>query len=225
MIDVRKLSKSYGRATVLDEADLSAEPGEITLLAGDNGAGKSTTLKILAGLIRPTSAERLRVDGIDVRQRRQAQTRMAYLPQGASFHPAMTLAQILGFYGRLRDVSAERIENLLNTFQLGAFAGQPVRELSGGMVQRIALAVLFLPDASVLLADEPVASLDPDWRDRLQVLLRREAANGKTILVATHFLEEWGDDRDKVLFCRQGRFLPDERQTGKSVHANPGRIS
>ncbi len=208
MIEIRKLNKTYGETVVLRGADLVVEDGRITFLVGDNGAGKSTTLKILAGLVRPTSVERLEINGIDARRRRKAQVSTAYLPQGASFHHAMTPAQTLDFYGRLRGVSRRRIRGLTETFALEAFAGQPVGELSGGMVQRLALAVMFLPDAPVLLADEPVASLDPDWRDRLQELLREEAARGKTVLVATHFLDEWRTTGDRVVVCRDGVIRP-----------------
>ncbi len=213
MIEIRKLYKSYGRTVVLRDVDLSVSGNELTFLVGDNGAGKSTTLKILAGLARPTSVDRLAIDGVDARRGRLAQNRIAYLPQGASFHPAMTPERTLEFYAGLRGVSNSRIASLMETFGLDEIARKLVGELSGGMVQRLALAVLFLPDAPVLLADEPVASLDPDWRDRLQSLLREEASRGKAVLVATHFLEEWRIDADRVVLCRDGRIVPHENRS------------
>jgi ABC-type multidrug transport system ATPase subunit len=182
-----------------------AAPREITLLVGANGAGKSTTIKVLAGLIRPQggSAHINRIDIVD--QRIAAQRSLAYLPQRPSFHPRMTCAEILRFYARLRAVAASRYEAVLDLAGLREFERVRTSALSGGTRQRLGLALLLLPDAPVLLLDEPGLSLDPGWRQRLQDTLRFEAERGKTVLVTTHLVREWNNVAHRCLLCRDGK--------------------
>jgi ABC-type multidrug transport system ATPase subunit len=205
MIAVEALTKSYGRNLVLRGMTFNAAPREITLLVGANGAGKSTTMKVLAGLIRPQkgSAHINRIDIVD--QRIAAQRSLAYLPQRPSFHPRMTCAEILRFYARLRAVAASRYEAVIDLAGLREFERVRTSALSGGTRQRLGLALLLLPDAPVLLLDEPGLSLDPGWRQRLQDTLRFEAERGKTILVTTHLVREWNNVAHRCLLCRDGK--------------------
>jgi ABC-2 type transport system ATP-binding protein len=205
MIAVEALTKSYGRNLVLRGMTFSAAPREITLLVGANGAGKSTTIKVLAGLIRPQkgSAHINRIDIVD--QRIAAQRSLAYLPQRPSFHPRMTCAEILRFYARLRAVAASRYEAVIDLAGLREFERVRTSALSGGTRQRLGLALLLLPDAPVLLLDEPGLSLDPGWRQRLQDTLRFEAERGKTVLVTTHLVREWNNVAHRCLLCRDGK--------------------
>lgn len=205
MIAVEALTKSYGRNVVLRDMTFSAVPREITLLVGANGAGKSTTMKVLAGLIRPQKGS-ARINKIDiVAQRIAAQRSLAYLPQRPSFHPRMTCAEILRFYARLRAVPASRYEAVLELAGLREFERVRTSALSGGTRQRLGLALLLLPDAPVLLLDEPGLSLDPGWRQRLQDTLRFEAERGKTVLVTTHLVREWNNVAHRCLLCRAGK--------------------
>jgi ABC-type multidrug transport system ATPase subunit len=205
MIAVEALTKSYGRNLVLRDMTFSAALREITLLVGANGAGKSTTMKVLAGLIRPQkgSAHINKIDIVD--QRIAAQRSLAYLPQRPSFHPRMTCGEILRFYARLRGVTASRYEAVLDLAGLREFERVRTRALSGGTRQRLGLALLLLPDAPVLLLDEPGLSLDPGWRQRLQDTLRFEAERGKTVLVTTHLVREWNNVAHRCLLCRAGK--------------------
>ena len=205
MIAVVDLTKSYGRNLVLRGMTFSAAPREITLLVGANGAGKSTTIKVLAGLIRPQKGS-AHINNIDiVQQRMAAQRSLAYLPQRPSFHPRMTCAEILRFYARLRGVAASRYDAVLDLAGLREFERVRTSALSGGTRQRLGLALLLLPDAPVLLLDEPGLSLDPGWRQRLQDTLRFEAERGKTVLVTTHLVREWNNVAHRCLLCRDGR--------------------
>ena len=205
MITTEEVTKSYGRNLVLRGITFCAAAGRITLLVGPNGAGKSTTIKVLAGLIRPNSGN-ARINKIDiVAHRIGAQRSLAYLPQRPSFHPRMTCAEILRFYARLRGVAASRYEAVLDLAGLRDFEKIRTHELSGGTRQRLGLALLFLPDAPVLLLDEPGLSLDPAWRKRLQETLRFEAERGKTVLVTTHLVREWNNVAHRCLLCRDGK--------------------
>jgi ABC-type multidrug transport system ATPase subunit len=204
MITIEHLRKSYGPKVVLRDISIAAQPGEITLLVGPNGAGKTTTIKVLAGVVRPNGGS-ARIGAIDIiRNRIAAQRILSYLPQRPDFHPRLTCCQILEFYARLRGLPVERCGPMLDLAGLCEFANVRTNELSGGTRQRLGLALLLLPDAPVLLLDEPGLSLDPGWRKRLQETLRFEAARGKTILVTTHLIAEWNNAVNRCLLCRDG---------------------
>jgi ABC-2 type transport system ATP-binding protein len=207
MIVVRNLVKSYRANSVLRGLSITAPAGAVTLLIGSNGAGKTTTLRILAGLTRPDSGD-VTIGGIDVvSDRCGGQGQTSFLPQGVAFHPRLTCRQVLRFYARLRGCSKDRAEAMLVGMGLEAEARKSCGALSGGLRQRLGIAVLLLPDVPVLLLDEPGLSLDPEWRERLQAMLQAEAARGKCVLVTTHLLAEWDGVADRCLLCREGRVL------------------
>lgn len=205
MISAQALVKNYGKKRVLRGLSFLARPGEITLLIGSNGAGKSTTIKVLAGLTRPNAGSAHIYEVDIVRQRILAQRALSYLPQRPAFHPQLTCRELLRFYARLRNVALSRCDAVLDLTGLREFEQVRTHELSGGTRQRLGLALLLLPNAPVLLLDEPGLSLDPGWRARLQALLRREANRGKTLLVTTHLVREWNEIADRCLLCHHGR--------------------
>ncbi len=205
MIQANDLRKSFGRKEVLRGLSLEARPGEITMLVGENGAGKSTTMKLLAGLAAPGGGS-ASIAGHDLLQAKlRAQQALSYLPQNPDFHPRLTCSGVLGFYLRLRSLQKPRMERALEQVGLTSFGRERIGTLSGGMRQRLGIALLLLPDTPVLLLDEPGLSLDPGWRQRLQEILQEEAARGKTILMATHLIAEWNGVAQRCLLCQQGR--------------------
>ena len=117
----------------------------------------------------------------------------------------MTCGEILRFYARLRGVTASRYEAVLDLAGLREIERVRTSALSGGTRQRLGLALLLLPDAPVLLFDEPGLSLDPGWRKRLQETLRFEAERGKAVLVTTHLVREWNNVAHRCLLCRDGK--------------------
>jgi ABC-type multidrug transport system ATPase subunit len=216
MIDVVDLRKSFGGTAVLQGASFSAPPGTVTALVGPNGSGKTTTLHVLAGLVTP-DAGTARVDGADVTtDRASVQERLAFLPQDVRFHDALTPRQVLRFYAGLRDAPADRLDARLEQVALADAADDPCGTLSGGMRQRLGLALLEGADAPVLLLDEPALSLDPDWREVLMERLRERAEAGATVLLATHLLEVWRPIVDQVLRCDDGQIRAAE-DTGNPV--------
>jgi ABC-type multidrug transport system ATPase subunit len=205
MILTRNLQKKFGDRSVLAGLDLVAEPGAVTLLVGANGAGKTTTLRLLAGLAEPDGGT-VAIAGHDLqRSRRAALERLSFLPQAPRFHPRLTTAQVAGFYAQLRGRSRSAVAEVLDKWGLAEFARMPTGKLSGGLRQRLALAVFDLADAPVLLLDEPGLSLDPEWRERLQKFLTDEARRGRTVLVATHLLGEWEGRVDRCLLMSEGK--------------------
>ncbi len=207
MIEVEQLSKRYGSLPVLREVTLTVASGQLTTLIGTNGAGKTTLLRVLAGLTAPDGGS-ARLNGVDVvRRRTEAQAQLAFLPQAVRFHPALSARQLLRFYADLRATERRRIEPLLAEVGLEDAADRPSGQLSGGMAQRLGLALMLLPDAPILLLDEPGVSLDPTWRAQMVALLRAEADRGKTVFVTTHLLAEWQPVSDRMLRCEDGCIL------------------
>ena len=205
MIATEHLVKNYGGTQVLRDMSMAAKTGEITLLVGPNGAGKTTTMKVLAGLVRLSDGKAW-INSFDVvRERIKAQRALSYLPQRPNFHLRLTCAEIIRFYARLRGVALPRCEAMLDQTGLRQFRHVRIGELSGGTRQRLGLALLLLPDAPVLLLDEPGLSLDPAWRKRLQETLRFEAARGKTVLVTTHLVAEWNNVAHHCFLCSDGK--------------------
>jgi ABC-type multidrug transport system ATPase subunit len=205
MIRIAELSKSYGQRAVLNRLTFSVQPGEVALLVGANGCGKSTTLRLAAGLSKP-DAGRIIVDGHDIATSpAKALAGLSFLPQSPRFHERLTVAQVLAFYTRLRGLSADRIGDVAGRWGLREFLPVPTGRLSGGTRQRLGLAVLDLPDAPVLVLDEPGLSLDPNWRRALHAHLRRVASRGRSVLVATHLLGEWEGQADRCLLLDGGQ--------------------
>lgn len=216
MIRGSNLQKSFGDQVVLAGASFEVESGKMVALVGPNGSGKTTTLHILAGLATP-DAGTASVDGVDVTSDRAAvQETVAFLPQDVRFHSALTPRQVLRFYAGLRSVDASRIDDVLDGVALGHAADKPCGTLSGGMRQRLGIALLELADASVILLDEPALSLDPDWRDVLTDRLRERVEAGATVLLATHLLEVWKPVVDDVLTCRDGAIRRVETETSSN---------
>lgn len=223
MIDAKNLHKAFGDHTVLHDASFSVEGGTIAAMVGSNGSGKTTTLHVMAGLATP-DAGTATVAGVDVTaDRTAAQEHLAFLPQDVRFHSALTPRQVLRFYAGLREVPGDRIESLLEEVALLDAADRACGDLSGGMRQRLGLAILELADAPVLLLDEPALSLDPEWRTFLMDRLRAHADDGAAVLLATHLLDVWSPIVDRVLRCDDGHI--EETEVTDNVSAVPASVS
>lgn len=207
MIRAEGVCKRFRGLDVLRGAGLEAPGGQVTILTGANGSGKSTLMKIFAGLLQP-DAGRVTIGNHDVvSDRLSAQRLLAFLPQNVAFHPASTPRRVLSFYARLRGVDASRQERLLEEFDLSDAATRPVSKLSGGMLQRLGLALALLPDASALILDEPGSGLDSEWRAILRERMVAEAGKGKAVLLSSHTPEEWKGAAGAMLDCCEGKIF------------------
>lgn len=204
MIELQDLHLSLKGQPVLRGFDLAPASGKLNLLVGSNGAGKSSALKVAAGLWRPDSGN-VCFDGRSLSPREKRGERIAYLPQSPLFHPRLRVCEIVLFYARLEGVDRIASETALERFGLEAHRKHRSAELSGGLRQRLGLAILSLSRAPVWLLDEPGLSLDPLWRQRLQSWLREVCSGGRTVLTATHLLAEWEDRADTCTLCENGR--------------------
>ncbi len=206
VLRVEGLTKRYGSVTVLSNVDFSLEPGTITAILGPNGAGKTTTLKCILGV---TGFEgKVEVDGYSSRrQGKKARSRIGYLPQTPAFNEGDTCRQALKFLAELRGTDVSRVEPLLKRVDLEEQIDLAVGHLSGGMKQRLALAAALLSDPPLLLLDEPTANLDATSREQLHDLVAQLRAEGRTIVISTHFVDNLGDLADRVLVLRGGRLV------------------
>jgi ABC-type multidrug transport system ATPase subunit len=215
MIEIRHLTKKFGEFTAVSDVSFEIREGETFALLGPNGSGKTTTLKCLVGLTVPTTGEII-VNGLDaLKQARAARNAMSYLPQHVSFHDNLTAREVMQFYCRLRKLPATRIEQALGNpqFSFNGFTDKPVGEFSGGMTQRLGIAVACLPDAPILLLDEPTASLDPARAIEFRAYLQSLRQAGKTIIFTSHVLADVEQLADRVAILVGGKLVAIESVT------------
>ncbi|HYB52708.1 MAG TPA: ABC transporter ATP-binding protein [Thermoanaerobaculia bacterium] len=205
MIRFEEFTKRFGTQTAVDSVSFAVEEGEAVALLGPNGSGKTTTLKAAAGLIRPTSGRAW--IGCPERDALSPDARdaVSYLPQRVSFPEALTGLEVVEFYRRLRGVREERSKQVLRLASLNGASARPIGTYSGGMIQRLGLAVAALPDAPVLILDEPTAALDPDGLCAFYGLVDRRRREGRTLLFSSHQLGDVERLADRFLVLVSGR--------------------
>lgn len=211
-LEVRDLTKRFGALVAVSEASLTVEAGEAVALLGPNGSGKTTTLRCVAGLLRPDSGSIRFADGLDLhRDFRAAHRRFAFLPQKASFPPNLTVREVLEFHARLRELEGSRIEGALAEAGFGdRDRDRLVADLSVGMRQRLSVAVASLPDVPLMLLDEPTASLDPQAAVRFREVVNRWRHKGRAVLFSTHVLADVQELADRVVVLVDGRVVISE---------------
>ena len=208
-VEVQNLTKRFGDFTALNDLSFSVEQGETLALLGPNGSGKTTSLKCLVGLTIPTSGK-ISVGDYDLRtQAHQAKQLMSYLPQRVAFHDQLSAREVLQFYCRLRRLPASRIDETLATpnFHFNGFSDKAVSQFSGGMLQRLGLAVACLPNAPVLVLDEPTSSLDPAGAIQFREFLVSLKRHGKTVVFSSHILDDVEQLADRVAILVSGRLV------------------
>ena len=204
MLSVRSVTKRYGDAVVLDAETFDLDRGMVLAAVGSNGAGKSTLIKAIIGLVHVEG--QVLVDGIDVaRHGSEARARIGYLPQAPAFHPDLTVRETAVFYARMRRVPDAEARTAVEAVGLAEHAEKPVGALSGGMRQRLALALVQLGSPPLLILDEPGTGLDVTARLELRQFIREQRALGRTILLSTHWLEDIPAIADSVLVLDGGR--------------------
>ena len=213
MIEMRNVTKRYGRRVALAEVSLTLHPGEVTLLLGANGAGKSTLLRCLLGITDYEGA--ISVDGLDpIEDGCTVRSAIGYMPQSGGLHVDLTVRETITLYARIRQSSIDRGERLLHEAGLGPHLDTLVGELSGGMRQRLGFALALLPDPGILVLDEPSSSLDVASRQWLAGRLRAAAGEGRTVIVSTHGGQELLDAGDRTITLEAGRVVDAPPEAG-----------
>jgi ABC-2 type transport system ATP-binding protein len=209
-ISAEGLTRRFGDRVAVEDVSFTVAPGEIFGCLGANGAGKSTTLRMLCGLLAPT-AGRAAVCGVDVaRDPDRIKSLTGYVPQRFSLYGDLTIEENLRFFGRLqglsRDALERRLSEMKDAFSLAPHWDRPADVLSGGWKQRAALANAVLHNPRVIFLDEPTAGLDPVSRRSLWENLYELAAAGTALFVTTHYMEE-AERCQRIAILSQGKLL------------------
>lgn len=212
VLEGRELVRRYGELTALDHATFAVESGEIVAVAGPNGSGKTTLLSILSGVQTPDSGD------VDMHG-----SRLGWVPQRAAVYGKLTVRENLKLFARLEGATdpVAAAERMMQRVALEDRASTRAEELSGGMRQRLSIAVGLISDPTILLLDEPTAALDPLQRERLWELLSSLAEHGITILFSTHAANEVEAHATRVLLLDAGKLVYDGRPM--SLGHVPGR--
>jgi ABC-2 type transport system ATP-binding protein len=211
-VELSGVRKTFGRTVALERIDLRIEPGTFVGLIGHNGAGKSTCLQLLAGLLPPTEGT-VRVAGIDVQQDPAgARARMGVVLEEPGLYEWLTAREWLDFVAEVHG-SGDR-DRALALADLGADADRPIREYSQGMRRRAALATALLHDPQVILLDEALNGLDPPSAARVKQILRALVDAGRTVILSTHVVETVQLVADRVVMLAHGRIVADVPTAG-----------
>ncbi|MFW6074475.1 MAG: ABC transporter ATP-binding protein [Chloroflexota bacterium] len=210
-IDVTGLTKRYGEHEALRGVDLTVPEDSLFGVLGPNGAGKTTFIRILSGVLRPSGGT-IRVLGLDpLKERWELCEQIGYMSQSTALYEDLSARDNVAFFGgaHIREGLAERVEEILQFTDLGDRAGDRAHTFSGGMKSRLLLAAALVHRPRVLFLDEPTAGVDPRLRARLWDLFRRLTAEGVTILISTHLMDE-AVLCDRVAILQAGRVIANE---------------
>ena len=205
-LDVADLSKKYGDRMALSHANFEVPLGSICGFVGPNGSGKTTTIRMLLGLIKPTTGSG-HVLGESITQPEKYLPNVGAMIEGPAFYPALTGKQNLAVLAKLGGFATEPIQELLNLVDLGDRGDSKFKTYSLGMKQRLGIAAALLPNPKLLVLDEPTNGLDPAGIHEIRTLLRKLADSGTTVFVSSHLLSEIEMISDYLVMLRQGKVI------------------
>tara|TARA_B100001013_G_scaffold156040_1_gene92949 strand:- start:3778 stop:4680 length:903 start_codon:yes stop_codon:yes gene_type:complete len=206
MVNAQHVTKKYDDFKALDDLSLEVNRGGAWALLGPNGAGKTTFLKCLLGLKEFNGS--IQIDGIDIQQDpKKAKSLIGYVPQHPALYDDLSVQEELRYFGDMRDVKRARVRELIEFVGLEAWARQPVGALSGGMKQRLMLAVALLSDPPVLLLDEPTANLDVRRQLEFRNLIKLLVEEGKTVVLTTHLLGDVDHVAEQIMLLNKGKLV------------------
>lgn len=205
-IDVADLSKKYGDRMALSHANFEVPMGSICGFVGPNGSGKTTTIRMLLGLITPTTGSG-HVLGESITEPEKYLPKVGAMIEGPAFYPALTGFQNLNVLAKLGGFETNSIQTLLNLVNLGDRGGSKYKTYSLGMKQRLGIAAALLPNPKLLVLDEPTNGLDPAGIHEIRTLLRKLADSGTTIFISSHLLSEIEMISDYLVMLRLGKVI------------------
>ncbi len=228
MIQTIDLVRCYGVKAAVNRLNLRVEPGEILGFLGPNGAGKSTTVKILTGLLPPTSGRAV-VAGFDVvEQPVEVKKRIGYIPESGALYESLTPAEYLELVACLHHISPDkagvRIDELLDLFGLKSAKHQRMTEFSKGMKQKVVVSAALLHKPEVLFLDEPLNGLDANAAMICKELLKKMAAQGKTIFFCSHILEVVERICTRIVIINEGELIAEGNAPGIATATGCGTL-
>lgn len=207
IIEVKNMSKRFGESLAVKAMDLSIKRGEIFGLLGPNAAGKSTTIRLLSGIISMDEGH-VKIAGYNLQtQMDQVKASIGYVAQFFALYPELTVAENLDFYSAIyTNISKQRKAALLQEYGLATMANQRAAVLSGGYKRRLSIACALAHDPEIIFLDEPTAGIDPVTRKELWDQFYALAAQGKTLFVTTHYMEE-AERCNQLAFLHHGKLV------------------
>ncbi|MEM1087534.1 MAG: ABC transporter ATP-binding protein [Pseudomonadota bacterium] len=219
MLTLNGLEKSFSGHKAVHGISFTVQKGEVVSFLGQNGAGKSTTMRMVAGVLEPDAGDATIINASITKQRREAQAALGYLPEGAPLYRDMTPLHFLHFlaeaYGLAKTERNNAIERVIADARIANVASKPISALSKGYRRRVGLAGAILHDPPVLLLDEPTDGLDPIQKRAVRALITRMAEE-KAIMISTHTLEEVPAMCSRVIIVDHGRVVADDSPDGLS---------
>ena len=226
MIELVHLTKHFGELTAVDDLSLTVGEGEFFAVLGPNAAGKTTTIKMMAGLLKPTAGRAL-IAGHDIQEEPlEARKRLAYVPDFPFLYDKLTASEFLRFVGQVFGMDSRRIQQgsmeLVERFHLQDFLRKPLEGLSHGTRQRVAICAALLHDPSVFIIDEPMVGLDPQHARVVKDVLRERSRAGMCVFVSTHQLSIAEEMADRIGIIHRGKLIAmgtaDELRRQSGIH-------
>lgn len=204
MIEIKELTKKFGKLEVLKSVGLNCSKGQCIALIGPNGCGKTTLIKSVLGMVVPDKGS-IHFNGKSVLGEFRYRENIGYMPQIGRYPDNMTIGQIIDMIREIRNYQGTPDMELYEAFGIGNMLGKQMRTLSGGTTQKVSAVIAFLFNPDVLILDEPTAGLDPLASEILKEKIIREKQKGKLILITSHLLSELDDLITEIIFMQEGR--------------------
>ncbi len=206
MIEIKEISKSFGKLTVLNNINLHLNPGQCIALIGPNGCGKTTLIKSILGMVLPNKGEIL-FQNKSIKKDIAYRSKIGYMPQIGRYPEHMTIGQILNMVKGIRNSNQILDTDLYQQFEIEKIIHKYMNTLSGGTTQKVSATLAFLFNPDVLILDEPTAGLDPLASEILKEKIIKERSKGKLILITSHLLSELDDLVSEVIFIQEGNLI------------------
>ncbi len=206
MIEIKNISKRFGRFTALDRLNISMAPGECIALIGPNGCGKTTLIKSILGMVLPQEGS-IRFDGKEISRDISYRRQIGYMPQIGRYPENMTIGQVIEMIKNIRSDQTELDLDLYRKFEIEKMLHKKMRTLSGGTTQKVSATLAFMFHSKVLILDEPTAGLDPVASEILKEKINEAKREGRLVLITSHLLSELEGIVSEVIFMQEGKVI------------------
>lgn len=224
MIEVKNISKKFGKLQVLNDISVKMDKGECIAMIGPNGCGKTTLIKSILGMVLPNSGE-IFFDNKSILKDIEYRKNIGYMPQIGRYPENMTIGQIISMVKGIRNSDEILDEELYHSFEIEKLLDKKMRTLSGGTTQKVSATLAFMFNPEVLILDEPTAGLDPLASEILKDKIIKERENGKLILITSHLLSELDDLISQIVFLQDGHLVFHKSVDQLKADTNEEKIS
>lgn len=224
MIEIKNLTKKFGKLNVLNDVFLSCKKGECIALIGPNGCGKTTLIKTILGMVLPDNGS-IKFNKKSIVKEYLYRSSIGYMPQIGRYPDTMTIGGVIEMIKAIRNTNQDLDEELWHSFELDKMADKQMRTLSGGTTQKVSATLAFLFNPDVLILDEPTAGLDPLASEILKDKIIKEKEKGKLILITSHLLSELDDLVTEIIFMQEGNIHFHKKVDDLKTETNETKIS